>query len=625
MQAEVTIFENIYADNPHYIGLDKALARIKTGKSKTRIEEIRNILDKGRADSLKRQLPSICFSGKFTRREDAALLDHSGFIVLDFDEVEHLDEKAAEIIEHEFIYACWLSPRGNGLKALARVADGTKHREHFAALQEVFPDVDRSGVNPSRVCFESYDPNIYTNPKAVPFKKVKTVEKVEQKETVKEEKEVFKRLLTWLSNRNDAFVTGERNFFIFKLAAACCRFGLDERTATALIVTEYPPSTDFTMKECSKAIRSAYRSNKLGTASFEKDILVDKVTRKEVDIQIDPTIYDLDVKPKDVIYGEDVKEDALNIRKHGYPSVLKLDIPLDDYFKSKRGEITLLSGIGNYGKSAFNKWYMLMRILKFGEKFASFAPEDNPPQEYYHDFVEMLMGCDCTPTNPNAPNLEMYGNAYDFISKHIFYVYPKELSPTPEYIKERFLELLIKEKIDGVCIDPFNQMTNDYSRSGGRSDKYLETLLGDFARFAQDNNIYFTIIAHPRRLEKKADGNYPCPDLFDIADGAMWNNKMDNFLVYHRPFMQVNPDDPACEFHSKKIRRQKVVGKKGLLSFEYHRAKRRFEFVGVDPMEKLIKERGLSFKKEQQQIFKAPEAKTYRNVYLDSLGDKNPF
>jgi len=238
-----------------------------------------------------------------------------------------------------------------------------------------------------------------------------------------------------------------------------------------------------------------------------------------------------------------------------------------------------------------------MRVIKYGEKFAVFSPEDNPPEEYYHGFVEMLLGCDCTPLNPNRPPIEQYSAAYSFISKHIFYVYPKNIAPTPEYIKERFLELIIKEKIDGVGIDPFNQMTNDYSKASGRSDKYLEALHSDFSRFAQVNNIYFTIIAHPTKAQKQANGNYPCPDVFDMADGAMWNNKMDNILIYHRPFMQTNPTDTTCEFHSKKIKRQKVVGSRGFVLFEYIRKWRRFFFNGRDDMQYLINEIGLRFDK----------------------------
>jgi hypothetical protein len=596
----ITIFENIYSDKPHYITVNQALQRIKAGKSKSKIDEIRSTLDKSKADTLKRQLPSVCFSGKFTERKDEKLIEHSGFLVLDFDNVDDIDVKMADLQGYDFVYAAWLSPRGNGIKALVKIADKAKHREHFEALREVFPDVDKSGINQSRVCYESYDENIYINHKAAPFNKIKTVERVELKQQVEQEQDVFKKLLTWLTNKNNAFVTGERNLYIFKLASACCRFGISDIVAASLILQEYPVSNDFTKSECMKAIHSAYKANRSnsGTAAFERDILVEKITRKEV--KIDTAIFDETIKPKDVIYGADVKGEAFNIFKYGYPQILGVGVPdLDKHFKAKRGEITLLTGIGNYGKSAFLKWFMLMRVVLYGDKFACFVPEDNPPHRYYHDFTEVLLGCDCTPDNPYKPSEEVFSNAYDFISKHIFFVYPKDLAPTPEYIKERFLELIVKEKVDWTIIDPFNQMTNDISKVNGRSDKYLEGTLGDFSRFAQGNNIFFLIVAHPHLLAKGKDGNYPCPDVFDLNDGAMWNNKMDNILVYHRPFMQTDPTNELAEFHSKKIRDQKVVGKKGFILFTYYWQTRRYMFEGIDYMQKALNEKGYTFQKEQ--------------------------
>ena len=96
------------------------------------------------------------------------------------------------------------------------------------------------------------------------------------------------------------------------------------------------------------------------------------------------------------------------------------------------------------------------------------------------------------------------------------------------------------------------------------------------------------IVAHPKMLRKEADGNYPCPDVFDIADGAMWNNKMDNILVYHRPNHQKDPQSTICELHTKKIRRQRQVGKKGTIEFEYFRRQRRFYVNGSDVLGKLL-------------------------------------
>lgn len=622
----ITIFKNIFSKEPHYITVDAALKRIVEGNSKRIVEEIRATIDKEKANKIKCNLPSVCFSGKFGgERTDNSLIEHSGFLVLDFDGIEDLRGKQTDIISNEFVYACWVSPSGKGLKALVRVANGKKHREHFAALKEMFPEIDDSGKNESRVCYESYDPEIYLYPDATIFKKIKKIEREIVREiATTDDYSIFKKLLTWLSNRNDAFVTGERNNFIFKLASACCRYGIGQESADSLISNEFLSNSEFSKSECGRAIKSAYKINKnrYSTASFDKEVLVDRVTRKE--IEVDTTVFDEGIRPQDVIYGIDVKDKAMGLYDAGYAKVYGIDVPeFDEKFKPKKGELTILTGIGNYGKSSLKRWYQVMRAVKYGEKFGSFSPEDNPPEEYYHDLTEILLGCDCTPLNPQRPNRQVYERAYDFICSQFFYVYPKSAEPTPVYVKEVFLELIVKEGIDGVDIDPFNQMSNNYQGFAGR-DKYLEWVLTDFARFAIINDVYFWIINHPTKLIKQGDGNYPCPDVFDISDGAMWNNKSDNILVYHRPYAQTDPQSPVCEFHSKKIRRQKTVGKKGFILFEMLFKTRRFFFSGSDPLQKLINEKEMTFEYHQQEM-PLYEPSTNWMPYKDSDGKDIDF
>jgi len=617
----ITIFQNIFSKVPHYISVGEALNRISQGKSKEKVNDIRSQIDKEKSNKLKANLPSVCFSGKFGKnRKDEELIEHSGFIVLDFDDVYELREKQTEIISHDFVYACWVSPSGKGLKALIKIADGLKHREHFSALQEIFPDIDKSGANPSRVCYESYDSEIYINELARVFKTIKKTEKIiERKIQDTDDYRIFKNLLVWMSNRGNAFVSGERNNFIFMLASSCCRFGIDEFTAENLISSEFLTNSEFSSTECIRAIRSGYRANSssFGSAKFEKDILVDKITRKEIEINQD--VFDESIRPQDVIYGIDVKERAMDLYNLGFAKVNGINVTdIDDKFKPKKGEVTLLTGIGNYGKSSFKRWYQVFRTVLYGEKFATFSPEDNPPEEYYHDLVEILLGCDCTPRNPKRPNVDIYQRAYDFITEHFFYIYPKNSEPTPQYIKQVFLELIIKEKVDGCDIDPFNQMTNNYQGFAGR-DKYLEFVLTDFSRFAVLNDVYFWIVAHPTKLPKQQDGNYPCPEVFDVADGAMWNNKMDNILVYHRPLAQTDPQNPMCEFHSKKIRRQKTVGKKGFSSFEMNFPTRRYIFLGLDPLQRTLNEKKLDFLYKQSKI-EIPEHKEWK-----AIEDEMPF
>jgi len=596
MHGKVSIYKDFNDLQGHQISVLGALERIRTGKSKALVEQARQATNKKEADEIKKMLPAVCFSGTFSRRKDSELVQHSGYIVLDFDNVSNIDQKRDELCAIKHITAVWLSPSGNGLKALVKIERDTMHKEHFDALMTDFHDIDKTGRNVSRLCFESYDPDIYINLDAETYTKLpvkkehKKLTKEVVSEVVNDDDKIFQNLLTWMAAKGDAFREGERNHFVFKLAASCCRFGMLEETCYSLMMMHVTPDSSFSQKECRQAIRSAYRANmgQWNTAEFTKDQLVTKTSQKEVDIVL--TQEDMEeLSKEDVIYAEEVREKALEIYEKGYQSARELGVPsLDKHFKRVKGELTVMSGIGNYGKSSFMKWEMMMRLIKFGEKVAIFTPEELPAEQFYHDLVEIYFGMDCTPKNPSRPKYESYAKIYDWVGENIFIVYPKNVAPTPEYVKEVFLSVIIKHGVERVVIDPFNQMSNDYSKSGGRSDKYLETFLSDCIRFARKNNVYFDIIVHPHKMRKGEDGNYPCPEVFDLADGAMWNNKADNIIIYHRPYAQTVPDSPMCEFHSKKIRRQKIVGMKGSFDFELLRQKRRFIFDGIDPMDAAI-------------------------------------
>jgi twinkle protein len=590
INGKVSIYKDFNDLQGFQISVLGALERIRTGKSKALVEKAREAKTKKEADELKKKLPAVCFSGTFSKRKDSELLEHSGYIVLDFDNVADISQKRSELCSVRYITAVWVSPSGKGLKALVQIEWKTMHKEHFDALMNDMPDIDKTGRNVSRLCFESYDPDLYYNPSAETYKWLpvkKSDRRLPQQtttETINDDDKIFQNLLTWMTSKGDAFREGERNHFVFKLAASCCRFGMMEETCYNLMMMHVTPDSSFSQKECRQAIRSAYRANmnQWNTAEFTKDQLVTKTNHLEVKIEL--TEQDLEeISKDDVIYAEEVMEQASEIYHKGYQAAMPLGVPLlDKHFKRVKGELTIVSGIGNYGKSSFMKWEMIFRMVKFGEKVAIFTPEELPAEQFYHDLVEIYFGKDCTPNNYNRPGYDAYMKVYKMIGEHIFMVYPKNVSPTPDYVKEVFLSMIIKHGVDRVIIDPFNQMANDYTKGGGRSDKYLETFLSDCTRFARKNNVYFDIVVHPHKMRKADDGNYPCPEVFDLADGAMWNNKADNIIIYHRPLAQTAPESPLCEFHSKKIRRQKIVGIKGFFDFELVRSTRRFTFEGVD-------------------------------------------
>ena len=288
----VTLFETIYSKKPTYITIDEALQRIKTGTSKQMVEAIRNGNSK-----LKTKLPAICWSGTFTERKDDALTKHSNLVVLDFDKLKDIRESQQELINYPFIYACWVSPSGNGLKALVKIADGNKHREHFEAIRQIFKQIDKSGINQSRVCFESYDPDIYINANAEVFTKILVQHKVTETTT---DLDAFNKIKRWLEKKGEYFVQGNRNTYTFKLASACCRFGIHEQDTINLINSDCFVSNDFTLSELTTTVKSAYRANKnkFNTAAFEKDKLIEYSSSVEIELSKPKLEFPFEIFPE---------------------------------------------------------------------------------------------------------------------------------------------------------------------------------------------------------------------------------------------------------------------------------------------------------------------------------------
>jgi len=594
-------FESFKTVNaPQHISIDDLLERIRNGASKHLIEQLRDIKDSEEQKTFKlHKLPLVCFSGIFSRRATAGLIEPSGYAIMDWDGIAPHDLRDLQtlIISEPYTYACWVSPRG-GLKGLIKIGSPDKYKEQYEALIDYYDAItkeytkaDPANKDVSRGCFESYDPDLYCNKEAKAFPYFVKHERMVIP-TYEGRVDLIPKILKWCYSKNQYFQDGQRNYFILCFAGACCRFGVEQNDVLNYCDYNFLANDhSFTRSECETTIANAYRhwKSKFGTADFESGQMVDVKTRMEIDTAPPAELFDESVPPKDVIYGHNVFDKAISFYENGHPNIEGISIPMmDEMFKMRRGEITLISGHGNQGKSSIMKYMLLCHAALYGRKFAIFPPEDNPAEMFYNDLVEILLGADCSPRNPNRPSREMYEKAYKWVGKHFFYIYPESESPTPTYIKQRFLELIIKEKVDGCIVDPFNQMDNDLSKAGGRDDQYLSVVLGDFARFATINNVFFMIVAHPKGGSRKDDsGNYPCPDVYDLAGGAMWNAKMWNILVYHRPRFYSHPEDPCCELHIKKVKRREV-GKRGLVEFEYRFKKRRYFFNGADPMDGII-------------------------------------
>jgi hypothetical protein len=250
------------------------LDRIKDGKSKKIIESLRFEPDKEKRQEIKKNLPVVTFNGEFIRRQNSLLKKSSGLMVLDFDDVENPISKKEELKTNKNIFSCWISPTGNGVKALLRihdVKDDQEFKQVFKQVSKHFTDLDQSGKDISRACFESYDPEIFVNLDAELFDFVYEPEQIiinigsVTNIPVTDQDAISNRLMVWFRKQFDY---NARNNSLFKLASAFNDFGVDKNTCQTYLNTFAEP--DFKESEISKIIDSAYRkTSTFGTKFFE--------------------------------------------------------------------------------------------------------------------------------------------------------------------------------------------------------------------------------------------------------------------------------------------------------------------------------------------------------------------
>jgi hypothetical protein len=316
MTQNVTIFKSIKdTDTPFFRDIRLILQRIKDGSDTTKelVKKIRLEKRKPERQELKKELPAICFSGTFNKRTDASLIQHSGFICLDFDgydkQKEMLHDKE-NLTKNKYVFSVFISPSGNGLKVIVKIpADAENHTNYFNSLEKYFnsPYFDKTSKNLSRVCYESYDPLLYINENSSVWDVIEEpeyteVSKVKDSPTIPitDENKIVEILVKWWTKKYP-MMEGQRNHNCYILAMAFNDFGINKGLAS-YVMNQYA-SEDFTTREISNTIDSAYKhTGNFGTKYYEDEERINQiraklrrgVSKKEIRFQLQDSNLDSD-------------------------------------------------------------------------------------------------------------------------------------------------------------------------------------------------------------------------------------------------------------------------------------------------------------------------------------------
>lgn len=241
------------------------LSTIKSGHYEKIIDNIRG----GKAD--KKSLPCFTPAGTFRIRTDAELINYTGVICLDYDNVRSVFNLKEAVKELPTTLAAFISPSMKGVKVFV-LTDGiaNNHKDNFATVAAYYNDIlkevaDTRAQNISRLCYLSVDRDLYFNDNPDFFQiQPKAFKKLDIKETVTPsvlEDWQVKYLIEFTEKQGVYYNEGSRNEFIYRLACNFNRYGFDIEVAKVECEKVWQQNTDkFSWAELMRTVKSAYKA-----------------------------------------------------------------------------------------------------------------------------------------------------------------------------------------------------------------------------------------------------------------------------------------------------------------------------------------------------------------------------
>lgn len=564
----VSIFKNLGDINsPHIISVGKALSRIKTGKSKDIVLKIRDLKSKGEDYShLKKSLPAVVFGGEClkevekeylsgekkgqkykTKRVDESVTSHSGFFVLDFDNCDG-EKKKNQLRQDPYIYSAWISPSG-GCKALVYCPKNLdKHKEYYDSFCDRYPELDTTSKNISRLCFESYDPDIWVKEAKV-WDKIKTTEqqKTDYKSSINTKK--GKHKISIAVDMIRASVDGEKHETLLKasklLGGYIATGYVDENEAKQILEQEIraknPDNLDSALQTIDDGIEYGKKSPLKDIKLIEKKY--DGITKRsdgEFDFIADKEEMDEYLQS----YIDGTLEMGLST---GIPNI-------DNHWMIKRHHLVWWGGLDNVGKS-FVVWYIsVLTSLFHGWKFLIFSGE-NKDGQVRKKLIEFVLN-ESIKTAPSA-RVEQATNHID----HHFKLISNKNMFTWEDILMR-AELVYDEgwQFDCFVAEPFNAMDIPNEMDNHRHNLKALNMLRTF----KENYSAVWVADHANsqagRDKDPETGDIRRPWKASIDGGQLKNNKVDDFIVLHR---KINNEAMRMitEFHVDKVKDVETGGR----------------------------------------------------------------
>ncbi len=552
---QVTIFESIYhTKSPRYISLGLALRRIQDGSSEKTIDLVRS----GDKES-KKKLPIVLFSGQFSDRTDDGLFDHSGFIVLDFDHVGSTPEEVtltkSTIGTDQYVYSAWMSPSGDGIKVLVRITNPERHRDHFRALKVYFNKQygitpDDSGINESRACFESHDPDIIVNESASKFGAFSSERADTQVAVVRDHYTDYMKL-NLAAKMIRVAEDGNKHTALLRAARLCGGYvsagRMEEDEAIRILHREICKRNIDSEEQAMITIRDGIE---LGKKDPIKTLVSNEKSAQREMLLSDGDMSFISSDDEDFRWIDSYANGEIQV------GLDTGDAKLDEYFRYKK-EFLIINGHSNVGKTTMALYLMVNATVRHGWKWVVYSSENRTSS------LKMTLMQFGFNRRVNEMSYDQRKAAYKWVQEHFTVINNNQVYSYAEIIL--FLEKVLRQQaVDAVFVDPYNSLKLDMGNSNIGVHDYHYEAASEFLTFSKANDIAVWLNMHAvtEAQRRKGDDGLPvAPYAEDTEGGGKFVNRADCFITIHRKVQA--PDvslRKTTEFHVRKVRETETGG-----------------------------------------------------------------
>lgn len=279
--------------------------------------------------------------------------------------------------------------------------------------------------------------------------------------------------------------------------------------------------------------------------------------------------------PMDGIITTEMMWDKLeHLMKNGLErgAVTKTIPEFDELVSFVQGQMMVLTGIPNHGKSPFALMIMASLSIHHKWKWGLFTPEHKPLEIFLVKICELLLGRKMQKTVGLSTTESFL--AKKFMNDHFFFIEPETY--TVDNVIEKAKDLVKRKGIKGILIDPWNKLEHNFQK-GDNETNYISKELDKIISFDQLYSVFSIIVAHPAKMKKMFKSTlYEVPSLYDIAGSSNWFNKPDIGITFYRNFTTGN-----SEVYVQKMKYDHL-GKQGLCVLKWNPKNSRFNAASGD-------------------------------------------